>query len=185
MIAMKVALSIAVLAFGGTALAARTGSLPAAVQERAHTIFSDVGVPAPEPDRSRQVTTDGVTGVPVPSRTPAPTRSATPQPSGTATLELCRTWDTARREPPGKAVPAEVRRALAAVAGGVPKIDEFCAGQLGKPSATAKSPGSGKSPSPAKTTTGPKATEPPAPEPSHPGKGKDNGKGNDKSRGPG
>ena len=172
-IAMKVALGFAVLACGGTALAARTGSLPTAVQERAHTAFSDVGVPPPAPARSSRVTTGGITASAVPS--PTPHASATPGPSDPATVELCRAWETARRDPPGKAVPPEIRRALAAAAGGVPRIDEFCAGELGKVSEPAKPTGSDLPSGPGKEPAGP-----PAPAtPSHPGKG------NGRSKGPG
>jgi len=173
--AMKVALAFAVLAFGGTAMAARTGSLPASVQERAHAVFSDVGVPAPAPaKRPTRTVTDGVTTA-VPSPTPTPARTATPGTSSTApptaAAELCRAWETARQGPLGKPVPAETRRALAAAAGGVPRIDGFCAEVLGEPSApaTAKPKSPGKPPEPAP--------------PSHPAKG--NGNGIDKEKGTG
>jgi hypothetical protein len=165
--AMKVALGVAVLAFGGTALAARTGSLPTAVQERAHDIFSEVGVPAPDP--STQPTAGGGTtsAVPSPLQTPAPARSVTSSPAATVVLDLCRVWDAAGHDPPGKAVPAPARRALAAAAGGVPKIDDFCAELLGKPAGTGQPSASGT------PTKKPKPTPPgkPSVTPSHPGKG--------------
>jgi len=166
-LAMKVALGFAVLAFGGTALAARTGSLPTSVQERAHDIFSEVGVPAPEP--STQSTAGGGTTSAVPSPLPKPSRSVTSSPAATAVLDLCRAWDAAGQDPPGKAVPAPDRRALAAAAGGVPKIDDFCAELLGEPAGTSKPSDTGT------PTKKPKPT-PPAPgkpsvTPSHPGKG--------------
>jgi hypothetical protein len=169
--AMKAALGLAVLAFGGTALAARTGSLPSAVQERAHTIFSDVGVPPPAPASSTQVTRGSV---PTPTR--APSRTATPTPSERATRELCRVWNAARQDPSGKPVPPQTRRALADAAGGVPKIDAFCAARQGtaSPSATATSKPAG----PKKPTKSGKPTV----TPSHPGKGQ--GNGHSKSQGP-
>jgi hypothetical protein len=177
-IAMKVALGFAVLAFGGTALAARTGSLPSTVQERAHTMFSDVGVPPPAPASPTQVTRGSV---PTPTR--APSRTATPTPSERATLELCRVWDAARQDPPGKRVPPQTRRALADAAGGAPEIDGFCAALLGTASASATATAT------ATATTGPAGpgqptrSGKPTATPSHPGKGPGNGNG--KSHGPG
>ena len=170
-IAMKVALGFAVLAFGGTALAARTGSLPPAAQERAHDIFSQAGVPAP--DRSRQPSAGGGPTSAVPSRLPTPGRSVTSAPGGTTVLDLCRVWDAARQDPPGKAVPAPTRRALAAAAGGMPEIDGFCAKQLGKSAEPSGPPSSGTAskpaepPKPGKPTTTGKPSDTPSP----PGKG--------------
>ena len=134
---MKAALAIAVLAFGGTALAARTGSLPPAAQERAHDLLSGVGVPAPvQTTLPVPTSSPSRTASAVPSATPTPSRTSSPTPSAPApAVDLCRVWDDAR-QPPGKAVPAETRRALAAAAGGVPEIDDYCAGVLGRPSAT-------------------------------------------------
>ena len=163
---MKAALAIAVLAFGGTALAARTGSLPPAAQERAHDLLSGVGVPAPV-QTTLPVPTTSPSPSPAasagPSATPAPSRTSSPTPSATAPVDdLCQVWNDAR-QPPGKAVPAETRRALAAAAGGVPEIDDFCAGVLGRPSAT-----------PTPTETGsPGDPEPPkASDPGRPSKSK-------------
>ncbi|MFB9361767.1 hypothetical protein [Actinoplanes nipponensis] len=171
--AMTVALGFAVLTFGGTALAARTGSLPPAAQERAHALFSGVGVPpppAPVPATSAPPTT----GRAVPSPTPAPSRTATPAPSATAATELCRVWDAAGQDPPGRDVPAEVRRSLAAAAGGVPRIDGFCAALLGEASrsSSAGAPASsGTPPGPGKPAGKPSAPGKPTVTPSHPGKG--------------
>jgi hypothetical protein len=186
-LAVKVALVIAVLAFGGTALAARTGSLPSGVQERAHALFSEVGVPPPGREPGPQITRGGVPAASPPSPSPAPSRTPTPGPSGTATIELCRAWDTARQEPPDKAVPAPTRRALAAAAGGEPKIDGFCAGLLGKPSATGKPTVPGKAtatpsaPGAVPPTGNPPAT--PGPSGPEPGTEKDKDKDKDKDRG--
>jgi hypothetical protein len=178
--AMKAALAIAVLAFGGTALAARTGSLPTAAQERAHDLLSGVGVPAPaQTTRSTQARPSATTSSAVPSKSPTPARTATPTPGGTApAVELCRVWDAAR-QPPGKAVPAETRRALAAAAGGVPKIDDFCAGVLGKAGATPTATGApATTQAPGPTATGkPTHSKKPKPTPTHPGKSKSKGKG--------
>ncbi|MGW4942532.1 hypothetical protein ACWEOZ_13230 [Actinoplanes sp. NPDC004185] len=172
-LAMKGALGVAVLAFGGTALAARTGSLPPSVQERAHDVFSNVGVPAPAPDPSTQPTAGGGTPSAVPSPPPAPTpaRSVSSSPAVTAVLDLCRAWDAAREDPPGKAVPAPDRRALAAAAGGMPKIDDFCAGLLGKPAGASEPAGTGTPTEKPKPNPKPSSPGKPPVTPSHPGKG--------------
>lgn len=188
--AMKVALGFAVLAFSGTALAARAGSLPPAAQERAHALLSGVGVPAPASNRvvtpTAQPSAGGATTSAVPSLVPTPTRSG---PGGTTALELCRVWVAAGQDPPGKAVPAPTRRALAAAAGGQPEIDGFCAGVLGTPApsgSVSPSPTTGPSEPPTigeptatgkPTTTGkPAETGKPTVKPSHPGKGHGTGK---------
>jgi hypothetical protein len=187
-IAMKGALAIAVLAFGGTALAARTGSLPDAVQERAHSLFSDVGVPAPGPDSTTQVTRSEVSPSASPAPTSSPGGSATPRPSEPATTGLCRAWDAARQDPPGKPVPAPDRRALANAAGGVPKIDAFCAGLLGKaskptpPTATGPPTGPGQTPAPpSRTADVPATPTPPVQDPSS-GNGKAEDQDDDKNK---
>jgi hypothetical protein len=179
MIAMKAALAIALLAFGGTALAARTGSLPAAAQERAHALLSGVGVPAPAPAPppapSKRPTTGGASASAVPSPIPTPAPSAT---GATATLELCRVWDAARQQPPGKAVPAPTRRALAAAAGGMPKIDAFCAELLGSATASGTA-------SPSATASGSEqaTAEPTGPgKPAHTKKPTPSGNGNGKKK---
>jgi hypothetical protein len=187
---MKAALIFAVLAFGGTALAARTGSLPAAAQERAHAIFSGVGVPAPDRTRSTipavlpsrtPSRVPATTPAPTTAGTPAPTTAGTTAPTSAAVLDLCRAWQAAR-EPPGKAVPAPTRKALADAAGGVSKIDEFCSVQLGEAPGSegseSKKPKTKATGKPAKTD---KTKTPGKPRESgktkHTGKGKGKGKG--------
>ena len=183
-LAVKVALVIAVLAFGGTALAARTGSLPSAVQERAHALFSDVGVPPPGREPGPQITRGGVPATSAPTPSPAPSRSPASGPSSTADVELCRAWDAARRDPPGQAVPAPARRALAAAAGGEPKIDDFCAGLLRKPSATGQPAVPGKTPAaPSAPGAVPPTVKPPGtPGPSEPAPGTDKEKEKEKEK---
>jgi hypothetical protein len=145
MIATKVAVGIAILTAGGTAVAAETGNLPAGVQH----FFSALGVPAP--DGGPQPTATGAgpapsrgSATPTPAPTPAPSRSgATTRPAETTALDLCRAWDDTR-ETPGKPMPAASRRALAAAAGGENQIDGFCASLLAtSASATIGQPGTG------------------------------------------
>jgi hypothetical protein len=84
-------------------------------------------------------------------------------------LGLCREWDAAQKDPHGKAMSAESRHALAAVAGREADIPAFCAKLL-----ASYAPGG----APASTPTQPPA--PATPTPSHPGNG--NGNGNGKGR---
>src|SRR4051794_16730175 len=46
-VAVKAAAGIAVVLFGGTAVAAETGNLPGSSQQHAHHLFSALGVPRP------------------------------------------------------------------------------------------------------------------------------------------
>jgi hypothetical protein len=145
-VAVKVAAGVAVLAAGGTALAAETGNLPAGVQQRAHRMFSGLGVPAADPDgRSTGVGPAGVGGSMQPSASAIPTPSphaggTTPRPSDPATLALCEAWDAERKDPHGKAMTAQAHRALFAAAGSQSRVPAFCAALLtptpdGRPSA--------------------------------------------------
>jgi hypothetical protein len=155
MVAVKVAAGVAVLAAGGTAVAAETGSLPPGVQQ----LFSALGAPAP--DGGPQPTASGAgpirsSGSASPSPTPAPSHgAATTSPAETTALGLCRTWDDARTDPHGKAMPAASRRALATVARGEKEIADFCTDLLATSAtatspapSTGNSPGSGPSTSP-------------------------------------
>ena len=143
MAAIKVAAAVAVLAAGGTAVAAETGNLPAGARQ----VLTGLGVPVPAGGPRPTATGTGRTGVGthVPSpATPMPSsRGAAPGPSEVWALDLCRSWDAARTGPHGKAVPAQTRHALADLAGGEKRIDGFCAGVLGT------SPTASASPSPA------------------------------------
>jgi hypothetical protein len=152
-IATKVAVGVAVLAAGGTAVAAETGNLPAGVQH----FFSALGVPAP--DGGPQPTATGAGPAPshasaTPTPTPTPTPTATPaasrggdtsRPAETTALGLCRAWDDTRQAQ-GKPMPASSRRALAAAAGGEEHVADFCAGLLAtSASATNSLPSTGTS----------------------------------------
>lgn len=133
-VAVKVAAGVAVLAVGGTALAAETGNLPAGVQQRAHSVFAGLGVPPA--DGGRRPTDPGPAGAagsvrPSTSAVPTPdVHGTTPRPSDVATLLLCQAWDAERKDPHGKAMTAQARRALSAVAGGQSRVPAFCAALL-------------------------------------------------------
>lgn len=71
-------IALGTIAAGGTAAAAYTGSLPAGLQNDAHSL---VGAPAAEPTDSA---TDTATPEPTDTATPEPTETPTPDPSATA-----------------------------------------------------------------------------------------------------
>jgi hypothetical protein len=142
----KVLAGTAVLLVGGTALAAGTGHLPAAVQRHAHDLFAPSGGPAPS--RSPGI------GGRHPGAAPYPGGgSATPTPAGPAPSAalpgLCRAYVAGRKDP-SKALQAPAFQGLAAAAGGADNIPEFCAGIL----ADTQQPGGKPSPGPAKTPPG-------------------------------
>jgi hypothetical protein len=166
---VKAVAGVAVLAVGGTALAAETGSLPAGVQQHAHDLFAPLGVPAPtagsaQPSDPSRPTT---------GRSPLPDQaSGTPSgPARAAALDLCRAWDAAQRDPHRRALAAEELKALIAAAGGPPSVPTFCARLLAEDNASS-------GPSPASEPAGPGRGEP-----GQPGNGNGNGKGN--GNGPG
>jgi hypothetical protein len=177
MVAVKVAAGVAVLAAGGTAVAAETGNLPAGARQ----LLTGLGVPVPDggprPTATGAGRTDGAsTPVPSPATLASPSRSAAPVPAEVWALGLCRSWDAARTNPQGKAVPAATRQALADLAGGEKRIDGFCDDVQGAPASASVSPslsakGDGKDkPKPEK-----KATPHPHPTPTPKGKGKGKG----------
>ena len=148
---VKAAAGVALVMFGGTALAAETGTLPRGAQQHAHEAFSAFGVPPPGDSSSP-------TGAPSDQATPSPapssgTQSATPKLSSAAILGLCRSWDAQQKNPASKPMEDEALRALTAAADGEKHIEAFCAPLLAA--------GHGH--------TGPGAA---APTPSHPGNGK-------------
>jgi hypothetical protein len=157
-VAVKAVAGVAVVLFGGTALAAETGNLPGGSQQHAHNLFSALGVPPP----SARVTSAAPSAAPT---TPSPTpssggRTATPGLTSTATAGLCRSWVARQKNPKNKPINAAALRKLAAAAGGEEHIAAFCTALLGGgPAQTAtQSPGAG------------------AATPSHPGNGNGHGK---------
>jgi hypothetical protein len=156
-VAMKVAAAVAVLTVSGTALAARTGHLPAPAQRQAHAIFASLGVPAPTPE---PLTTPEPTSAPHPSTT-RPQPSSTPSPTAPTTAtavppmtDLCRQWQD-------NTLTGTDRKTLRQAAGGEKKIDSYCAPLLtaaASPSpapsgAPAESPKPGRGPGNSKPVT--------------------------------
>lgn len=96
--------ALALLIFGGTALAARTGNLPDGAQQHAHRLFSALGVPAPR------------TGPHHPS--PSPSASATPP---AVELGWCADW-----QPGGPSLSSENHQRLRTAAGSEQRIPGYC-----------------------------------------------------------
>ena len=122
---VKAVAGVALVMFGGTALAAETGTLPRGAQQHAHEAFSALGVPPPG-DGSAP------TGSPSGQATPSPTpstgnQSRTPKLSDAAILGLCRSWQAQQKNPANKPMEDEALRALTAAAGGEKHIESFCA----------------------------------------------------------
>jgi hypothetical protein len=152
--------ALALLMFGGTALAARTGNLPAGAQQHAHHLFSALGVPAPR---------TGPTGPPTPvaSTGPSPSRAPTP-----AVVELgwCADW-----QPGGPPLSSDNHRRLRTAAGGEEHIPGYCdrlRRSAGPPSAATPTPSAPAAP-PASPSTPPPGvpsarTTPSHPAPAHP-----------------
>jgi hypothetical protein len=158
MSAVRIAGAVAVLMTGSTILAAKTDQLPPIVQQRAHSLFSPLGIPAPTKAAHAAVTRSLVPGGASPSPAtwrPATTPSAI-DPTDLTPVALCRAWNAARKDA-HTTLPDSVTRALAEAAGNQPSVAAFCAHVLsgnGKkatptPSATpttsrTKKPGKGK-----------------------------------------
>jgi hypothetical protein len=109
---VSVATGLALLVLGGTAVAARTGSLPPPAQQHAHRLFSALGVPAPRTGPS--------VPSPIPSSSPSP--AASPSPDVTV-LSWCEAWRGASGRAP---LDRESRRRLVVAAGGEEAIPRFC-----------------------------------------------------------
>jgi hypothetical protein len=128
---MSIATGLAVLTVGGTAVAAGTGGLPDGLQQRAHRLFSALGVPAPGTGPTTVAPTPAPTGTA--SATPAPTPTSLPTPgvTGTATpgtaqvVAWCTAWRAA--ENGGRPMNGRARRDLIAAAGGADQVADYCA----------------------------------------------------------
>jgi hypothetical protein len=160
-IAVKVAAGVAVLVTGGTAFAATTGHLPTGLQQHAHDLFSPLGVPVPAPGTgtgSGSATPGGAATSGPPRQTPtagASSRAAAPTPGNPEALGLCQAWEATQKNPHGKAMTPQLRRALATAAGSEARIPGFCTDLLADPHAGAST---GTTPTP----------QPGAPAASHP-----------------
>jgi hypothetical protein len=158
--------ALALLLFGGTAVAARTGNLPEGAQQHAHRLFSALGVPAPR------------TG---PGHHPSPAASTGPSPSpsrapGPAAVELgwCADW-----QPGGPSLSSENHRRLRTAAGSEKGIPGYCedlrrSAAHGSPPPTpgpsvSAPPAPETPPTPPSPSTAPPGTGPAHPAPSHPG----------------
>lgn len=112
---------LAVLAVG---VAAQTGTLPAPLQQRAHHVFSGLGVPP----AGGTGTTAAASRTPTPVPTPPPSATgraadpADPQAQG-----LCQSWRAHQQNPTGKVISAEALATLATLAGGEAAIPAWCA----------------------------------------------------------
>jgi hypothetical protein len=146
--------ALALLMFGGTALAARTGNLPDGAQQHAHRLFSALGVPAPR------------TGPHHPS--PSPSISA---PSPAVELGWCADW-----QPGGPSLSSENHQRLRTAAGSEQRIPGYCdtlrrSAAPPSPSGSVTPPGA-PSPSSSAPTGEPSSsasgTTPAHPTPSHP-----------------
>ncbi|MFI6070980.1 hypothetical protein ACIA5C_05225 [Actinoplanes sp. NPDC051343] len=151
--------ALALLMFGGTALAARTGNLPDGAQQHAHHLFSALGVPAPR---------TGPTGHPTPVASAGPSPS---RPTGPAVVELgwCADW-----QPGGTPLSGDNHRRLRTAAGGEQRIPDYCdrlRRSAPPPSAGPPAPNTPRSAPPSEST--PPPSPPPSPPtarttPSHP-----------------
>lgn len=157
-VVVKAVAGVALVLFGGTAVAAETGNLPSGAQRHAHDVFSVLGVPPPAATSSpAQSPAPSPAGHVTPTVAPgAGAEATTPQPTSAAAPGLCRSWQARQKNPKNKPMKAEALRALAAAAGGAEHIAAYCAAVLaGSPGSTA--------------TAGPTTA---AATPSHPGNGK-------------
>ncbi|MEV6850350.1 hypothetical protein [Actinoplanes sp. NPDC051411] len=152
---VSIVTGLALLGAGGTAVAARTGNLPANVQQHAHRLFSALGVPAPRTGPSEPAPAPAGPSV-TPTATGSPTPAATITAGPRVQAAWCAAWRTAAEG--GKPMNGRSRHDLIAVAGGQDNVARYCA------RLTASTP-------PATTTvpTAPgHASAPPHPTPSHP-----------------
>jgi len=140
--------ALALLLFGGTALAARTGHLPDGAQQHAHRLFSALGVPAPR------------TG----PHHPSPSSSASPTPAAVE-LGWCADW-----QPGGPSLSSENHQRLRTAAGSEQRIPGYCdrlrhSAAPPAPSASVTPPGT---PSPSDSTPTSDPSNAPRTTPTHP-----------------
>jgi hypothetical protein len=149
--------ALVLLVLGGTAFAARTGSLPAPVQQGAHSLFSPLGVPAPDPgldDASQhQQVTARTPSLPTGPNQRSPLKSPLPGPSASAApADLCRQWRAAERDPKVKHVLEDRIKPL--ITGQPASVAAYCSRVLGDPTPSPAAPG-GAAPSPPAPTPAP------------------------------
>jgi hypothetical protein len=131
-LAVTVVAAVALLGASGTAVAARTGDLPAGVQQSAHRLFSGLGVPPPttRPTREPEPTRSSAR----PTRTPSP--SAGGKPGAATPAQWCAAWRTAAGG--GHPMNGRDRRDLIEAAGGEDDVARYCATVTASPSTAEK-----------------------------------------------
>ena len=161
-IAVKVFTGLIVLALGGAAVAATTGSLPPPVQRGAHDLLSPLGVTVPDSKAPRPGQGSGGTPRPSDSPSPAHVPSASADLSGPVVSGLCQAWQAQQKGPASKSMDPAAFQKLAAAAGGADKVTAFCATVLDQqqPHPGGPPPGKGKSAKP--TNTARRVSTPPA-----------------------
>jgi hypothetical protein len=171
-IVVSIAAGVILLGVGGTAVAARTGNLPAGVQQHVHDLFPALGVPTPgtgptQPVPAPTAPVASPTGRARPgprptatpkTSTPKSPRPATPSPTVTAAAEVlawCEAWRVAAAG--GHPMNGRARRDLNAAAGGEDNVAGYCDQLTGSaspaPTVTTK-PGKGHKPHPKKPNRG-------------------------------
>jgi hypothetical protein len=147
---MRLAVAFGVLLLGGVATGAETGLLPAALQQRAHSLFSSFGVPPPTAGPSTGHSDQPQPGVTPSGASEPPGVTASGSPYPKAAVGWCHSYDNGN----GKLSAKELAD-LSAAAGGTNKIASFCAEVLR--AAASAAPGAA-------------ATTPPVDHPGHPSK---------------
>ncbi|WP_127508971.1 hypothetical protein [Actinoplanes solisilvae] len=116
--------ALALLGAGGTAVAARSGRLPDAMQRGAHRLLPGLAVPAPTAAPSRPALTR-----PSPSPPPSSSSPAIGTPGASAQKDWCVAWRTAAQG--GHPMNGRDRRDLITAAGGEEEVAPFCARLIG------------------------------------------------------
>ncbi len=165
---MIIVAAVAVLATGGIAVAATTGSIPNPLPNSPHTSVVTpettsgeassrrTSVPSTTPDQTA-TSSQGATSTS--TATDASSGAKTSASASSAFLGLCRSW-LARPHDNGNADDSTAFDGLIAAAGGVDSVDSFCAQVLASPSTstTASAPASTTTPANSPTPTTPTAS---------------------------
>jgi hypothetical protein len=148
------ALTVAVLAVGGTAYAATTGHLPDAVQRAVDTMIPGDDASSVPAAPASSAAASGAGGLasspPAPGGTASAAVPGAPGAPGAPGVDekklsgLCQSWQSTQDNPNAKAISAEDLRVLAAAAGGEDKIGAYCTALRGKEPKPGKSDKPGK-----------------------------------------
>jgi hypothetical protein len=166
-VVVKLVAGAATLLVGGAALAAETGHLPEAAQQRAHEIFSALGVPPPQRAHNGKTGTPpnrpdgqpGATGA-TPDQHDDPGHGTHGNSGGGSTgsgredaelVRLCRDYRKQQRKPDSKRLTPDELRKLESAAGGAANVTGYCDKLLGNddgaPPTHQSQPSPGPSPS--------------------------------------